>query len=135
MPPPSPTVRPRRGAAHPARGAHPGAELERVLAPSRPSRVVPLVARPSMEADADSLIARIVLEQLGHATSAPAIRRGDPWWTDAGLIAEAGIPVVLVGPAGGGAHADEEWVSIDSLGTLVEVLDGVIRAFCDENGR
>jgi len=113
----------------------PGAELQRVLAPSRPSRVVPLVARPAMEADADSLIARTVLEQLGRATGAPAICRGDPWWTDAGLIAEAGIPVVLVGPAGGGAHADEEWVSIDSLGTLVEVLDGVIRAFCDENGR
>jgi acetylornithine deacetylase/succinyl-diaminopimelate desuccinylase-like protein len=113
----------------------PGGELENVLAPSRPSRVVPLVARPAMEADADSRIARIVLEQLGRATGAPPTRRGDPWWTDAGLIAEAGIPVVLVGPAGGGAHADEEWVSIDSLGTLVEVLDGIIRAFCDENGR
>ena len=63
------------------------------------------------------------------------MRRGDPWWTDAGLIAEAGIPVVLVGPVGGGAHADVEWVSTDSLESLVDVLEGAIRAFCDENGR
>ena len=115
--------------------ADPGPELERVLAPSRPARIVPLVARPAMEADADSPIARIVLEQVGRATGAPAARRGDPWWTDAGLIAEAGIPVVLVGPVGGGAHADVEWVSTDSLESLVDVLEGAIRAFCDENGR
>ena len=88
-----------------------------------------------MEADADSPIARAVLAAVGQATGAPAVRRGDPWWTDAGLIAEAGIPVVLVGPVGGGAHADVEWVSTDSLETLVEVLEEAIRAFCDENGR
>ena len=115
--------------------ADPGPELERVLAPSRPARIVPIVARPAMEADADSPIARIVLEQVGRATGAPAVHRGDPWWTDAGLIAEAGIPVVLVGPVGGGAHADLEWVSTDSLESLVDVLEGAIRAFCDENGR
>jgi len=115
--------------------ADPGPELERVLAPSRPARIVPIVARPAMEADADSPIARTVLEQVGRATGAPAVRRGDPWWTDAGLIAEAGIPVVLVGPVGGGAHADLEWVSTDSLESLVDVLEGAIRAFCDENGR
>lgn len=115
--------------------ADPRAELERVLAPSQPARVVPLVARPAMEADADSLIARAVLASVERVTGRPAVGRGDPWWTDAGLIAEAGIPVVLVGAAGGGAHADEEWVSIDSLGRLVEVLEGVIRAICGQNGR
>ena len=113
----------------------PGAELERVLAPSLPSRVVPLVARPGMEADADSPIARAVLAAVGRATGAPAERRGDPWWTDAGLLAEAGIPVVLVGPLGGGAHADDEWVSTSSLHTLVDAIDGVIAAMCGENGR
>ena len=115
--------------------ADPGPELGSVLAPSRPARIVPLVARPAMEADADSPIARIVLEQVGRATGAPAALRGDPWWTDAGLIAEAGIPVVLVGPVGGGAHADVEWVSTESLESLVDVLEETIRAFCDENGR
>ena len=114
--------------------ADPGAELERVLAPSRPARIVRLVARPAMEADADAPIARAVLAAVERATGAPAVRRGDPWWTDAGLIADAGIPVVLVGPVGGGAHADDEWVSVGSLETLVGALEGVIRAICDENG-
>jgi len=112
----------------------PGAELERVLAPSRPARILELVARPAMEADAGGDIARVVLEAVERATGAPAVRRGDPWWTDAGLIAEAGIPAVLVGPVGGGAHADEEWVSAASLGRLVDAVEGAIVAFCGQNG-
>ncbi|GAA1819718.1 M20/M25/M40 family metallo-hydrolase [Agromyces neolithicus] len=112
----------------------PGPELERVLAPSLPARIVRLVARPAMEADAGAPIARAVLAAVEQKTGAPAVRRGDPWWTDAGLVADAGIPVVLVGPTGGGAHADEEWVSIASLETLVDVLEGIIHSICDENG-
>lgn len=110
--------------------ADPTAELGRVLAPSRPARVEALVARPAMEADRAAPIAHAVLAAVEHATGAPAVQRGDPWWTDAGLIADAGIPVVLVGPAGGGAHADEEWVSIASLRTLVDVIGQVIDGFC-----
>jgi len=113
----------------------PGAELERVLAPSQPARIVELVARPAMEADPASPIARAVLVAVEVASGASAVRRGDPWWTDAGLIAAAGIPTVLVGPIGGGAHADEEWVSTDSLERLVDVVEGAILAFCGENGR
>ncbi|KZE92814.1 Acetylornithine deacetylase [Agromyces sp. NDB4Y10] len=108
----------------------PAAELASMLAPSRPARIVPLVARPAMEADPGAPIARVVLDAVERATGAPAVRRGDPWWTDAGLIAERGVPVVLVGPAGGGAHADEEWVATDSLRTLVAVLRTVIDGFC-----
>ena len=113
----------------------PGAELERVLDPSQPARVVELVARPAMEADPASPIARALLVSVEVASGASAVRRGDPWWTDAGLIAAAGIPTVLVGPIGGGAHADEEWVSTDSLERLVDVVEGAILAFCGENGR
>lgn len=112
----------------------PGAELAQVLAPSRPARVVPLVARPAMEGGADSAIARAVLAAVERVTGRPAVRRGDPWWTDAGLIAEAGIPVVIVGAAGGGAHSDEEWVSTGSLTVLVDVLEGVIGTICGQNG-
>lgn len=108
----------------------PGGELERALAASRPVRVVPLVARSAMEADPDARIARAVVDAVERSTGRPAVRRGDPWWTDAGLVADAGIPVVLVGPVGGGAHADEEWVSTASLETLVEAVGRVITRFC-----
>lgn len=110
--------------------ADPAAELERVLAPSRPARVTTIVSRPAMEADADARVARTVLEAVERVTGAPAVRRGDPWWTDAGLIADAGIPTVLVGPAGGGAHADEEWVTTGSLRELVDVIGAVILDIC-----
>lgn len=40
---------------------------------------------------------------------APA-RFGAPFWTDAALLAEAGIPAVLFGPRGASAHEVVEWV-------------------------
>src|SRR5262249_22627843 len=40
---------------------------------------------------------------------------GIAFWTDAALLAAAGIPTVLYGPSGAGAHADEEWVDLASL--------------------
>ena len=111
----------------------PAVELARALKPSRPTRVTTIVSRPAMEADADARVARTVLEAAERVTGAPAVRRGDPWWTDAGLIADAGIPVVLVGPAGGGAHADEEWVTTASLRELVDVIGAVILDICSDD--
>ncbi len=40
---------------------------------------------------------------------------GVGFWTDAALLAEAGVPTVLYGPSGAGAHATEEWVELASL--------------------
>jgi acetylornithine deacetylase len=47
---------------------------------------------------------------------------GVPFWTDAALIADAGIPTVLFGPVGSGAHADVEWVDLASLERVREVV-------------
>jgi acetylornithine deacetylase len=55
---------------------------------------------------------------------------GAPWWTDAALIAAAGIPTVLFGPAGAGAHAEIEWVDLASLERVREVVAAVARAWC-----
>ena len=40
---------------------------------------------------------------------------GMSYWADSALAAQAGIPSILFGPAGHGAHAVDEWVSADSL--------------------
>ena len=50
---------------------------------------------------------------------------GAPFWTDAALIAGAGIPTVLYGPSGEGAHAEVEWVD---LASLERVRDVIVRA-------
>jgi acetylornithine deacetylase len=47
---------------------------------------------------------------------------GAPYWTDAAFIAAAGIPTVLYGPGGEGAHAAEEWVSLSDTDAVARVL-------------
>ena len=52
---------------------------------------------------------------------------GDPAWMDSALTAAKGIPTVVFGPAGAGAHAAEEWVDLDSVvrcaGTLLAAAE------------
>jgi|tagenome__1003787_1003787.scaffolds.fasta_scaffold20895515_3 acetylornithine deacetylase len=55
---------------------------------------------------------------------------GLPFWTDAALIAAAGIPTVLFGPVGEGAHAAVEWVDLRSLERCREVYSAVAGAVC-----
>ena len=44
--------------------------------------------------------------------------------------AEAGIPCLRFGADGGGAHAANEWVTLESLETVTSVLHGVIIDYC-----
>ena len=52
------------------------------------------------------------------------------FWTDAALLAEAGIPSVVFGPGGGGIHETQEWLDLASLTTFVRVLADAVAAFC-----
>ena len=47
---------------------------------------------------------------------------GVSFWADSGLIAAAGIPTVLYGPIGEGAHAQVEWVDLDSVERVRDVV-------------
>jgi acetylornithine deacetylase len=51
---------------------------------------------------------------------------GLSFWADSALAAQAGIPSVLFGPIGHGAHAADEWVSLKSLVRVYEVLKALI---------
>jgi acetylornithine deacetylase/succinyl-diaminopimelate desuccinylase-like protein len=55
---------------------------------------------------------------------------GLPFWTDAALIAAAGVPTVVFGPIGEGAHAAVEWVDVGSLERCREVYAAVADAVC-----
>jgi acetylornithine deacetylase len=46
---------------------------------------------------------------------------GVSFWADSALLAAAGIPTVLFGPVGEGAHAEVEWVDVESLERCVEI--------------
>jgi acetylornithine deacetylase len=55
---------------------------------------------------------------------------GNSVWMDAALFDGAGIDTVVIGPEGGGAHADEEWVDMASVSLLAEILAVSGLEFC-----
>jgi acetylornithine deacetylase len=55
---------------------------------------------------------------------------GVPFWTDAALLSEQGIPSLLFGPAGAGAHAAEEWVDLRSVRQCADVYLKTAALFC-----
>ena len=55
---------------------------------------------------------------------------GGSYWADSSFIAAAGIPTVLFGPSGEGAHAVEEWVSLSATETVTQTLIGLARRVC-----
>jgi len=80
-------------------------------------------SRPPLETDP--------AEQVVHAVAGAAgttALEGIPYWTDGALFGEAGIPTVIFGPRGAGAHAAEEWVELDSLARCSAVYAAAVRA-------
>jgi acetylornithine deacetylase len=55
---------------------------------------------------------------------------GVPFWADSALLAGAGIPTVLFGPRGEGAHAEVEWVELADLEHCVEIYVAVAAELC-----
>jgi acetylornithine deacetylase len=55
---------------------------------------------------------------------------GVSFWADSALLAGAGIPTVLFGPRGEGAHAEVEWVDVESLEQCVEIYGAVAAEIC-----
>lgn len=51
-------------------------------------------------------------------------------WMDSALLSAAGIPTVIFGPGGDGAHAVVEWSDLDQLQRCADVLIATIGEFC-----
>src|SRR3954471_19735442 len=89
-----------------------------------------LLVREPFEVDEGSdlvdAVAATAAEMLG---TEPQIA-GASYWADAAFIAAAGIPTVMFGPSGEGAHALEEWVSLSDTEAVARVLVGVARRIC-----
>jgi acetylornithine deacetylase/succinyl-diaminopimelate desuccinylase-like protein len=80
----------------------------------------------SEDAEIVALLHAAAREQLGEA---PAIG-GASYWADAAFIAAAGIPTAMFGPAGDGAHATEEWVSLSSTDAVARTLVALAARIC-----
>ena len=55
---------------------------------------------------------------------------GSSWWMDAALFGDHEVPTVVLGPAGGGAHARVEWVDLASVQKCQEIYTALIADFC-----
>lgn len=109
------------------------AALDHILQPARAlpgvrAAVQITTSRDPFEAASDSRIVAEVTAAAAPVLGAPPCHRGEPFWTDCALLAEAGIDTVLFGVDGGGAHAATEWVTRSSLAQVTNTLFGVMTA-------
>jgi acetylornithine deacetylase len=89
-----------------------------------------LLVREPFEAPDGAAIVETVRDAAADVIGRPPPIAGASYWADAAFIAAAGIPTVMFGPAGTGAHAAEEWVSIASTETVARTLAAVAARVC-----
>jgi acetylornithine deacetylase len=71
-------------------------------------------------------VRRCAAAVLGHEPGVVGVS----FWADSALLAAAGIPTVLFGPHGEGAHAEVEWVEVESLEQCRDVYVAVAAELC-----
>lgn len=87
---------------------------------SRPTHVLPF----------DHPLAQRTAEIAGTVLGSRPPIQANPFWCDAALLHQAGIPAIIFGPAGGGLHAKEEWVEVESLKQMEDIYARLIQEYC-----
>lgn len=96
--------------------------------------VTPFLTRPGFEVAPETPVAAALLRASEVVLERPPRVVGMPYWMDAALLAGAGIETAVLGPAGAGAHADEEWVDLASVERTAEVLARTAMTYCGTAG-
>jgi acetylornithine deacetylase len=86
--------------------------------------------RGPFEVDPGAPIVTLLRDAAAGILGTPPPLVGDHPWMDAALTAAAGIPTVVFGPGGAGAHAVVEYAELDSVGACADVLVALARRFC-----
>jgi acetylornithine deacetylase len=88
------------------------------------------LVRPPFSVDPGADVVRAVTAAAEAVTGEPAEVYGETYWMDAALIQAAGIPTVVFGPAGEGAHSVDEWVDLASVEACADGLVAAARELC-----
>ena len=75
-------------------------------------------------------IVQILQEVMSSQLGEEPVHSGQTYWTDAALLAEAGMETALVGPRGYGLHSAEEWVDLESVVQLTNILAETAVNYC-----
>jgi acetylornithine deacetylase len=111
-------------------------ELHELLAPAREAdprldtRLRMGLVREPFEVDPSADILAAVRAAATRTLGAEPEIVGHSAWMDAAFIAAAGIPTVVFGPSGEGAHAIEEHVELESVEQVAEIVTETARRFC-----
>lgn len=86
--------------------------------------------RDPFEVAADAAIVRAVDRAASSVLGHGPTHIGDTPWMDAALLQAAGVETVVFGATGAGAHADVEWVDLESVEKLAEILAETAADYC-----
>jgi acetylornithine deacetylase len=87
-------------------------------------------ARRPFEVARDAPVAEAVRSATANVLGQVPPDVGQTFWTDAALLAGAGTETVVLGPVGDGLHTTEEWVDLDSVAQLAEILARTAQRYC-----
>jgi len=88
------------------------------------------LAREAFEISPEAEITQILAGAATDVLGAMPEWIGEPFWMDSAILSAAGIPTVIFGPSGTGAHAVEEWVDLESVGQCADVLLNTAARYC-----
>ncbi|HET9461248.1 MAG TPA: ArgE/DapE family deacylase [Gaiellaceae bacterium] len=88
------------------------------------------ISRNPFEVAVDEGIVEAVRRHATSVLGSTPETVGVSFWADSALLADAGIPTVLFGPIGEGAHAETEWVDVESLERCAKIYVAVAKEFC-----
>jgi acetylornithine deacetylase/succinyl-diaminopimelate desuccinylase-like protein len=89
-----------------------------------------VLLRNPFEVDVEQPIVASLRRHAGAVGACEPPLAGRAYWTDAALFAAAGVPTVVFGPGGAGAHAEREWVSLSDVRRCAEALTYVAIDVC-----
>jgi acetylornithine deacetylase len=88
------------------------------------------LVRPPFAVDPEAEVVQAVSRAAEAVTGRASAVYGETYWMDAALIQAAGIPTVVFGPGGAGAHAVDEWVDLASVDACSDSLVEAARHLC-----
>lgn len=86
--------------------------------------------REPFEVAEDAAVVQALHQATTNRLNQPPQHTGQTFWTDAAIMAAAGMETVLIGPIGQGLHSAEEWVDVQSVVDLAAILAETAVLYC-----
>jgi acetylornithine deacetylase len=111
-------------------------ELQQIISrlsaadPTFQASIRPFFVRDPFEVSKEASVVRALDRASTKILGRTPNYMGDTPWMDAALLHAAGVETVVMGPAGGGAHAAVEWVELDSVAHMAAILAEAAVDYC-----